>query len=819
MHYIAHIRESDKHIQTVKEHLLEVKELAESFGAKIGVKHLAGLAGLLHDLGKYTDEFRNYILEAIKNLDAPPKKGSVDHSTAGGKLLYNLFHTDQKNDQEIDLLLFKMIVAEIVGNAIISHHSYLQDFLSPNLESDYLKRVRDKKIIDFDKTKQYFFNYVMSEADFHEYVNKAVEELKQFNEKNSDEIFEKKLMFLTKFIFSALIDADRTNTRLFEENKIDETKQNHQELFELYYTRLMDKLNSFKNDPDATKPINVLRTNMSDQCEQFAEHESGIYTLSIPTGGGKTLASLRYALKHAIIHNKKRIIYVVPYTTIIEQNAKEIRDILDDSRNILEHHSNVVEHEIDDDENEDGTMSLQEKLSLAKDNWDSPIIFTTMVQFLDVFYAKGTRNIRRLHNLSEAVIIFDEVQKVPISCISLFNESLNFLKNYCHSSIILCTATQPALDFVKHHLDINKKPEIIKQLDHVVEAFKRVEIIDRATNETFNNDKLYEFIEEQMEQVQSVLVILNTKAVVKDLYNLLNEKISGIPIYHLSTSMCGAHRKEILNEVRDRLEATQPIICISTPLIEAGVDISFDCVVRSLAGLDSIAQAAGRCNRHGKEDFQYAYVIDHEEENLAHLKEIQKGKKISSEILKDLKQDRTSYGGHILSRLAMKKYFKEFYIELETNLYYFVKKLKRNMTELLMETRNNNSYHKAFRENTKQAFPLISVNSYKTAAKHFHVIEEVATSIIVPYGDDKDEGKDIIAELNSNHSIQDFTILLRNAQQYTINLYPNEYEQLVQNKGLESCLDGKILVLKEAAYDGEFGLNVKNDSRFGLLDY
>lgn len=809
MSYIAHIRESDKRIQTVESHLLEVKDLAETFGEKLGVKHLAGLAGMLHDLGKYTDEFKEYILEAVNNPDARPKRGSVDHSTAGGKLLYDLFHSDGKINP------YKAIAVEVVGNAIISHHSYLQDFLSPDLDSNYLKRVQDKELPEFSEVKRNFFNKVISEADFHSYVEIAAEELEKFLAKESVENWGRQLMFLTKFIFSALIDADRTNTRLFEENKKDDSLINQEELFDVYYERLMEKLNLLKAHQTANTPINLLRTKMSEQCDQFAENQSGIYTLSIPTGGGKTLASLRYALKHAKIYHKKRIIYVVPYTTIIEQNAEEVRKILLDDVNILEHHSNVIEDEKVNDENQSGRMNVQQKLKLAKDNWDSPIIFTTMVQFLNVFYAKGSRNIRRLHNLSEAVIIFDEVQKVPISCVSLFNQALNFLKTYSYSSIVLCTATQPALDFVEHKLEINSDAEIISCLDHVIEAFKRVEIIDQATDETFNNEKLFNFIEGKLEEVQSILVILNTKTVVKKLYQLLIDKEFGIPIYHLSTSMCASHRNKILEEIREQLKEGNKIICISTQLIEAGVDISFDCVIRSLAGLDSIAQAAGRCNRHGEKVVQNVYVIDHEEEKLGRLKEIKIGKQVTRKILIDIKRDRTSHGGDLLSKKAMERYFKEYYSEFNTSLNYFIPELKKEMTELLTATKNISSYHKAYFQKEGKNFPLFLVNSYQTAAEYFHVIDDSTTSVIVPYGD----GKDIIAELNGNGTIDDLTKLLRKAQQFTINLYRNELDQLAKNAGLVSYFDGKVLALKEGAYSEEYGLNIENDSQLDMIQY
>ncbi|WJE61139.1 CRISPR-associated helicase Cas3' [Bacillus mycoides] len=804
MNYIAHIRESDKQVQTVEEHLLGVKELAETYGEKIGIKHLAGLAGMLHDLGKYTDGFRTYILEAVNNSESPSKRGSVDHSTAGGKLLYQFFHTE-------NIIPYKGIIAEIVGNAIISHHGYLQDFLNPDLESAYLNRVRDKELSEFDMTKQFFFKYVMSEIDFHEYVDKATVELESFLLKESPENAEKQLMFLTKFIFSTLIDADRTNTRLFEEEKSIESVINSDELFNKYYERLMIKINSFKKQQNANNPINILRAEMSDQCDQFAERPSGIYTLSIPTGGGKTLASLRYALKHAKLHNKKRIIYVVPYTTIIEQNAEEVQKILEDEANILEHHSNIVEEVNDNDESEDGIINVQQKLKLAKDNWDSHIIFTTMVQFLNVFYAKGSRNTRRLHNLSDAIIIFDEVQKVPISCVSLFNQALNFLKIYSCSSLVLCTATQPALDFVEQKLDINTDSEMINNLDYVIESFKRVEIIDKATNETFNKNKLTAFIHTKIEEVQSILIILNTKSVVRDLYTQLQSQELNIPIYHLSTTMCAAHRHKILEKIRKRLNDGKKIICISTQLIEAGVDVSFECVIRSLSGLDSIAQAAGRCNRHGEKGIQNVYVIDYEEENLSRLKEIKIGKKITKKILTDLKRNNKCHGGHILSREAMKRYFKEYYTEFESDLNYFIPKLKKNMTELLSVPRIENSYRTAYlHKHAKKEIPLFIVNSYRTAAEHFNVIDNLTTSVIVPYK----EGKDIIVELNGSNSIEDLSRLLRKAQQYTVNLFNYEKEQLIKNDGLVHYLDGKILALKESAYNDEYGLNVHNESDF-----
>ncbi|WP_127585637.1 CRISPR-associated helicase Cas3' [Paenibacillus koleovorans] len=810
MEFIAHIREKDRHIQSVKEHLLRVKELAETYGLKIGVSHIAGLAGLLHDLGKYTVEFRNYILEAVANPDAPPKRGSVDHSTAGGKLLNEWFHKVIPPDRNAWML------AEVVGNAIISHHSYLHDFLNNSLESDYLRRVRDKELPGFHEAMKHFFADVMSEADFRIYVREAAREVAVFLQRPFPGSYESKLMFLTKFVFSALIDADRTNTRMFEADRAAEPELDHGELFRGYYEKLMMKINGYQTQDQKGASINRLRREMSDRCEEFADKESGIYTLSIPTGGGKTLASFRYALQHAIRHKKKHIVYVVPYTTIIEQNAEEIRRIIQDDAHLLEHHSNVVDDQDDEDEDEDGRINVRQKLKLAKDNWDSPIVFTTMVQFLNVFYAKGSRNIRRLHNMCEAVVVFDEVQKVPTRCVSLFNQALNFLKAYGNSSLVLCTATQPELNYVEHKLDIAADAEIVEQLDQVIQAFKRVEILDKATDETFNNGKLADFIEEQLEKVQSVLVILNTKTVVKRLYDQL--KIDGVPKYHLSTSMCAAHRNRILGQVKEHLANREKVVCISTQLIEAGVDVSFDCVIRSLAGLDSIAQAAGRCNRHGLREVQQVYVIDHEEENLKHLGEIRAGKQEARKILIDLKRDPNSHGGHLLSVQAMSKYFKEFYSAFESDLNYPVLALRKSIVDLLtMSVKHEDSYARAYAAHNRNAqLPLFITNSYRTAAEHFQVIDSLTISVIVPYGE---EGKEIIARLNGNESIEDLSRLLRKVQQYTINLFRYERDSLAKNDGIVSLLNGKVWALKESAYNEKFGLDLDNDGgfEFGMI--
>lgn len=809
MKSIAHIREEDDCIQTVEAHLLEVKELAEQYGEKIGVKHIAGLAGLLHDIGKYSNQFVEYILKAVYEPGSAPKRGSVDHSTAGGRLLYEMYHKNDENN------VIEKVLAEIVGNAIISHHSYLHDYLSPDLTSPYLKRVRDKEIEQFTLTKKMFFERVMTEQKFKHYISKAIKELHQFINKTTIDQRESYLMFLSKFIFSTLIDADRTNTRQFVDQINENESENRSTLLRTYYQKLMKRLSHYEQQPNAQHPINRLRARMSKQCEAFAHKKSGIYTLSIPTGGGKTLASLRYALAHAHIHNKKRIIYIVPYTTIIEQNAAEVRDVLGEEAYILEHHSNTIDDHINEDDIY--ISETQKRLMLAKDNWDAPIIFTTMVQFLNVFYAHGSRNIRRLHNLTESVLIFDEVQKVPIHCVSLFNQALNFLKKFGHSTIVLCTATQPALDFVSNKLEIEPDAEMIENIDNIIEQFKRVNVIDKASEKQFDKEKLLQFIDKRLHDSRNILAILNTKQVVKDLYEALKLKYDDIPIYHLSTSMCPSHRSVVLNKVRTHLKYGEQVICVSTQLIEAGVDISFECVIRSLAGLDSIAQAAGRCNRHGEVKQRNVYIIDYVEENLTHLLEILRGKDITKKMLMELKQDLTNHGGNILTPKAMENYFKQFYKDNEASLDYSIQGMSQTMVELLMASYEDNSLLSEYlaRQNESSRPPLIINNSYRTAAKHFQVIDSPTTSIIVPYG----EGVDLIADLNGAVEIEDLSTLFQKAQLYSVNVYPYQFNLLKENEQLIMLFDNQVYVLKEGAYDDEYGLNIEGDSNLQFYSF
>ncbi|MGE6577998.1 CRISPR-associated helicase Cas3' [Paenibacillus xylanexedens] len=810
MTYIAHICQMDGRIQTVQDHLVEVKQGAEQAGEKIGVKYLAGIAGLLHDMGKNTDLFRNYIQEAVANPDAPPRKGSVDHSTAGGKLLHSLYHGSGTT-------LESKYTTEWIANCIISHHQGLRDYISPDKTSPYMERVISRQIDQYEQAKEEFFKHNLPGQLDHMF-KQATQELQGYIQI----IKEHKLppiagALLIKYMFSCLIDADRTNTRRFEENETLAEEIDYKSFFLQSYELLSQHLSKLEHSSIVDTPINRLRREMSRQCEQFAYRPSGVYTLSIPTGGGKTLASMRYALRHAIEHNKQRIIYIVPYTTIIEQNAAEIRNILKNDDMILEHHSNVVDDK--DDERHEGdegeTLDLRKKnLKLARDHWDRPIIFTTMVQFLNTFYAKGTRNVRRLHQLSNAVIVFDEVQSVPVHCISLFNAALNFLHVIGRSSLLLCTATQPALDFVKHKLHFSKQPEIIQNLDEVGRSFKRVDLQDltRESPSGWGAEEVSSFVQEQMREVDSVLVILNTKTAVRKLFEQLNEvewlRESGVQVVHLSTNMCAAHRKEVLSGeygVIPRLAKGERIICVSTQLIEAGVNISFDCVVRSLAGLDSIAQAAGRCNRHGKDKVRNVYIIRSSDEVLTNLPEIQIGAEKTERVLQEFEDDPGSLGDDLLSSKAMSRYFEYYFNDIGDKMHYPIPKLEQNLFDLMDR---NRYYVDAYKKKHDCRPEVVNHYAIATAEKYFEDISTNATPVIVPYGE---EGKELILDLNGAIEPGEMSQLLRKAQQYTVNIYDHELRALEKNGDVRPLLHGHVLALREPAYSDDFGVESKGE--------
>ena len=796
MTYIAHTRENSDEIQTLKDHLLNSKKYAEKYGEILAIPHVTGLVGLIHDLGKYRQEFQKYIKDPTT-----AKRGSIDHASFGAIFIKNKVSQITNNDEDISYKIF----GEIVSNAICSHHNSLglKDYLNARLISPYCERL-DKfnddpvKMQELQQAVMHFYREVMSEEEFNQYLKLALQEFKQLfvRLQSRDDLLDA-LYFAGQFVYSCLLDADRTDTALFSFNQT-AVEYHYEEIFESYYNKLLKNIKQF----DQSSAINRARSEMSDECDAFAEQTDGIYRLSIPTGGGKTLASLRYGLKHAVKTKKKHIIYVLPYITIIEQNAQVIRKMLNgNAKNttyILEFHSNVSNDLKDDD------LEAEKTIRLAEDNWDSPIVITTMVQFLNSVYARSTINRRRFHNLCDSVIIFDEVQKLPLKTISMFNKLLNFLSMTGKSDIVLCTATQPAFDSLTSgtSLQISKQSEMISNLPERIQQFKRVKIIDRTRKNgadyQLSAGEAAKMIIEAAKEQGSVLAIFNTISATTEVFEKVKDQIQD-HVYILTTRMCPDHRKRIIHEIKDQLKNGRSVICISTALIEAGVDISFSCIFRSLCGLDSIVQSAGRCNRNAERKFGTVNLIlmDQDTEKLNRLPEIKSGKEIVQGMLSD------GYSADsFLEDATIKHYFQILYRNADKEYAVSDQGYQLSLADCIDGVQLMQKYQTEFHTAPK----TIEFSSSETIARNFEVIDEDTVSLIAPYG----SGKEIIADLNSEDGFNQLKQLMKLAQPYLIGLYRNKVKELIDKGAIIAFGDEyhqtQIFAIRDDYYDENVGL-------------
>ncbi|MGB5156501.1 MAG: CRISPR-associated helicase Cas3' [Desulfobacterales bacterium] len=514
----------------------------------------------------------------------------------------------------------------------------------------------------------------------------------------------------------------------------------------------------------------------------------------------------------------ERIIYVIPYTSIIDQNAGEAKKILEDcdtagyflDRVVLEHHSNLTPEE----------ETWRQKI-LAQD-WDAPVVFTTSVQFLEALFASGTRSVRRMHQLSRSVIIFDEVQTIPLRCVHMFNNALNFLVRNCGSTVVLCTATQPLLNSVDKKLgslDISINNEIMPDVGRLFAELKRVDVFDKRKVGGWSCDEVAELADEELKKAGSSLIVVNTRKAAQELYEKCHQRIQ-TEIHHLSTNMCPAHRMKVLKKIRSCLDINNPtpILCISTQLIEAGVDVDFGSVIRSVAGLDSIAQAAGRCNRNGLKPTGRVFIINPGFEKLDKLIDITIGKEKAERLLDEYKNDPAYFDHNILGTKAIARYFQYYFYERASEMKYPVGRNSiigrdDNLLELLSV--NKTSFDEYARSNNNNAPPIFFRQSFMSAAKMFQAIDSITQGIIVPYL----EGKTIIADLCSAFDVEKQYKLIRDAQRYSVNLFPNEWKKLDDADAIHEVQEGAgIYYLDEQYYSPVFGLSMNPVNKSTFLE-
>lgn len=798
MEYPAHIRKVDdkKYIQTVEEHCRGVAEIAAELLRDIGLEKTAYLAGIIHDLGKFSENFKNYIEKAADGEKV--QRGSVNHTFAGVRFLLEK-HSDKQ------LSGFSDIVLEIIAYAVGAHHG-LFDCVDDNNNNGFTKRMQ-KEGIDYLNAAQEFLKICCSKQDIEDLLKQSEKEcLPVFNEieklaDNADAKIQNTQItfyigFLARLILSAIIEADRSDTSQFMNGYSEKTVKNISEIWINCIKNVEQKLSTMPLD----KPINKTRAQISALCAEAGNLESGIYRLNLPTGAGKTLTSLRYALHHALKHNKKRIIFTMPLLSIIEQNAGIIHDYIGNEELILEHHSNIVET----DENDE-----LDKRELLIESWDVPIIITTMVQLLNTLFAGKTANIRRMQTLCNSIIVIDEVQTVPDKMLSLFNLALNFLAKICNATIILCSATQPCFEKTMYPLDKSVK-DLITLTKEQETVFKRVRLEYKGEMDC---EELADFAAGILEENNSLLLVCNTKNEAAVMFNLLCSKLKDVKAFHISAGMCTAHRKETIKEMQEALEnKQQKVLCVSTQVIEAGVDVSFARVIRLLAGMDNIVQATGRENRNREFDgLAPGYIVRLKGEFLKGLSEIEDAKNAAADLLVKYKNNPQIYDDDLMSAKAVNEYYKSLYENVKSGYHdFYIESVRDSILNLMSCNGNVDSgkipeYNKYFMH-----------QALKTAGGLFTVFDESSIDIIVPYN----RGTEIIQKIFAvgDKDYGKLKAVLKEAKLYTVSLFKYQKIKLEEQGALIFVSSVGVYILQDGYYDELTGLNL-NQSELPLQIY
>lgn len=798
MEYPAHIRKVDgkKYIQTVEEHCRGVAEIAAELLRDIGLEKTAYLSGMVHDLGKFSENFKNYIEKAADGEKV--QRGSVNHTFAGVRFLLEK-HSDEQ------LSGFSDIVLEILAYAVGAHHG-LFDCVDDNNNNGFTKRIQ-KEGIDYLNAAQEFLKICCSEQDIEDLLKQSEKEfLPVFNEieklaDNADAKIQNTQItfyigFLARLILSAIIEADRSDTAQFMNGYSEKTVKNISEIWINCIKNVEQKLSTMPLD----KPINKTRAQISALCAEAGNLESGIYRLNLPTGAGKTLTSLRYALHHALAHNKKRVIFTMPLLSIIEQNAGIIHDYIGNEELILEHHSNIVET----DENDE-----LDKRELLVESWDVPIIITTMVQLLNTLFAGKTANIRRMQALCNSIIVIDEVQTVPDKMLSLFNLALNFLAKICNATIILCSATQPCFEKTMYPLDKSVK-DLITLTKEQETVFKRVRLEYKGEMDC---EELAGFAAGILEENNSLLLVCNTKNEAAVMFNLLCSKIKDVKAFHISAGMCTAHRKETIKEMQEALEnKQQKVLCVSTQVIEAGVDVSFARVIRLLAGMDNIVQATGRENRNREFDgIAPGYIVRLKGEFLKGLSEIEDAKNAAADLLVKYRNNPQIYDDDLMSAKAVNEYYKSLYENVKSGYHdFYIESVRDSILNLMSCNGNVDS------EKIPEYNKYFMHQALKTAGGLFTVFDESSIDIIVPY----DRGTEIIQEVFDvgDKDYEKLKSILKEAKLYTVSLFKYQKIKLEEQGALIFVPSAGVYILQDGYYDELTGLNL-NQSELPLQMY
>lgn len=700
--YYAHSRNGvdESEWQLLRDHLTATGNLAYGLGSDAGVAELARVAGLLHDVGKYSQAFQSRLRGS---------KRPVDHATAGAREVARLFTDPAHRD-----------LSELLSYCIAGHHSGLPDYGSMGdleTEGTLLARREKKRLEDYSAYK--------SEIDVASLqIQSPRLRPSRFRFGAREQTYPGfSVSFLTRMVFSALVDADWLDTEQF---MLGEAKPRGQ------YASINDLAQQFANYlerfDNPTTPINQKRGKTLQACLAVAGRGPGFFTLTVPTGGGKTLASMAFALKHAVANGLNRIIYVIPFTSIIEQNAAVFREALGPlgQENVLEHHSNLDWEALRQNSDNEGD-NIHEKLKLAAENWDIPIVVTTNVQFFESLFASKKSRARKLHNIAKSVIIFDEAQMLPRDFLKPSLLAMSELVQNYGASVVLSTATQPALqEFFPTGMAFT---ELAPDPPALFDFYRRVQVrtLGKLTDEA---------LLERLNRHQQALCIVNTRRHAKGLF----DGLIGAGSFHLSTLMCPVHRKTTLAEIRERLKSGQPCRVISTQVMEAGIDVDFPVGYRAMAGLDSIIQAAGRVNREGRHASGEVFVFQPETRFIKRTPIfIEQTASVAQVILRDFKDDPTTIA-------AIQSFYR---------LLYTLQDEKQFDTRQILSYFDKGTHKPDF--------------DFKTAADNFKLIEDTTVAVIIPYNNEARQLLEILKFTPYPSAV------LRKLQPFTVNVYEREF--------------------------------------------
>lgn len=770
---IAHWNSHDNKDQSLEDHSRNVAMLCAEACKPVSLEKLGYLTGLMHDMGKASGICQ---LRIRGMLDERP-----NHSSAGMRWLLEQASSDSGT---------KYLAAQMAALAIGCHHSGRCDVVSPIGREVWKDRINSESALEhYDESVERFFSEVIPKSEVFALIDQAAEEVKalrlalrRFEKGSAQREFARG--FVQRLLFSALVDADWTDTACFMGCQ-PLPKRTGSASRAALWAELAKRGETYIDGMPKKHPIDALRRELSERCRDAGKGaKPGIYRLCLPTGAGKTYAGLRFCLQAAQSINAQHIFYFAPYKSITGQNADRIREAIG-YEHVLEHHSDFV-----------ADTGADEQLYLARSSrWEGvPVICSTAVQLLNTLFAAPRQNVRRMSPLAGSVLLFDEVQALPLKHTYLFNLAVNTLAELLGCVVVLCTATQPKLEALKYPLRLSEGSDIIPDYRILFDRLRRINCdISHCSGGAMGIPELAGFVSRLSDEHLSTLVVMNTKTGAVRLYNELKERLdNGTRLFCLTTRLCSEHRKKLISELEFMLcGKKERIVCVSTQLIEAGVDLDFDCAVRSLSGLVNAVQTGGRCHRHGEGGLGTLYLVN-VDESLSRLPEIDEAKIAAGDLLSLLPN-----GTDWLGIDAIDRYYELFYSRsfCKKEMEYPGETSDGLAVKLVDLLSLNEIGVKAHSGAGGPAIPdFLLRQSFGTAEGIFEAIPDGGTSVLVPYGD----GRELIAELLSGDvSGADF----RRLEAYAVQLSPGELKRL--EGAVYTALDGAVSVLHENYYDSD----------------